>query len=165
MANKQIGAKLQELRKKNGLTQKDVYEKLGISQSTFSSWEIGKSEPDAMTFLELCDIYNVKDILNEFKGTQNNQYTSFLTCTESKLITAYRNHPEMQAAINKMLDIEDVIIDDEAHNNPKLIEDDNIAYSYGYVAAKGQAPRRHKINKEKEAEAMEALRRLREKNK
>lgn len=68
MANKQVGAKLKELRVKNNLTQKDVHEQLGISQSTFSSWEIGKSEPDAMTFLKLCKLYNVKDILLEFTG-------------------------------------------------------------------------------------------------
>ena len=69
MASKELGAKLQQLRKQNNLTQKDVYEMLGVSQSTFSSWEVGKSEPDAMTFLRLCDIYKVDDILLEFAGT------------------------------------------------------------------------------------------------
>lgn len=69
MGNKKFGAKLKELRKRNGLTQKDVYEQLGISQSTFSSWEIGKSEPDAMTFLKLCKLYHVSDILLEFTGS------------------------------------------------------------------------------------------------
>ena len=69
MASKEFGAKLQQLRKQNNLTQKDVYEVLGVSQSTFSSWEVGKSEPDAMTFLRLCDIYKVDNILLEFAGT------------------------------------------------------------------------------------------------
>lgn len=69
MASKELGAKLQQLRKQNNLTQKDVYEMLGVSQSTFSSWEVGKSEPDAMTFLRLCDIYKVDNILLEFAGT------------------------------------------------------------------------------------------------
>lgn len=106
MANKQIGAKLQELRKKNGLTQKDVYERLGVSQSTFSSWEIGKSEPDAMTFLELCDIYNVNDIISEFTETQRIVETFPLNNIEKEVIIAYRKHPELQPAINKMLDID-----------------------------------------------------------
>ena len=76
MANKQLAEKLKELRIKNKLTQKDVYEQLGISQSTFSSWEIGKSEPDAMTFLKLCKIYNVNDILLEFTGESINSEVS-----------------------------------------------------------------------------------------
>ncbi len=68
MANTDFGKKLKDLRTKNKLTQKDVYEQLGIAQSTFSSWEIGKSEPDAMTFLKLCKMYKVDDILLEFTG-------------------------------------------------------------------------------------------------
>lgn len=68
MANKELACKLKALRKKNKLTQKDVYSQLNISQSTFSSWEVGKSEPDALTFLKLCKIYKVKDIMLEFTG-------------------------------------------------------------------------------------------------
>lgn len=68
MANKELAYKLKALRMKNQLTQKDVYSQLNISQSTFSSWEVGKSEPDALTFLKLCKIYKVKDILLEFTG-------------------------------------------------------------------------------------------------
>ena len=68
MANKELGMKLKSLRVQKGLTQKDVYEQLKISQSTFSSWEVGKSEPDAMTFLKLCQIYEIEDILFEFTG-------------------------------------------------------------------------------------------------
>lgn len=76
MANKQLAEKLKKLRMKNKLTQKDVYEQLGISQSTFSSWEVGKSEPDAITFLKLCKIYNVNDILLEFTGESTSNETS-----------------------------------------------------------------------------------------
>lgn len=83
MANKILGAKLKALRLKNGMTQKDVYETLCISQSTFSSWEIGKSEPDAMTFLHLCELYNVPDVLYEFTGK------SLQTKEEPKSNTAY----------------------------------------------------------------------------
>lgn len=68
MANKELACKLKALRMKNQLTQKDVYSQLNISQSTFSSWEVGKSEPDALTFLKLCKIYKVKDIMLEFTG-------------------------------------------------------------------------------------------------
>lgn len=92
MANKELGAKLRALRIRNGLTQKNVYEQLGVSQSTFSSWEIGKSEPDAVTFLKLCDIYHVQDILFEFTGktTENNEIFT-ASNVEKNLIYAYRD--------------------------------------------------------------------------
>lgn len=57
---------LKELRIKAGYSQKDVYEKLGIPQSTFSSWETGKAEPSASMTLKLCDIYQVDDIMKAF---------------------------------------------------------------------------------------------------
>lgn len=73
MEKKKVGTKLRELRLQAGLSQKQVYEILGVSQSTFSSWEVGKSEPDAITFLKLCKIYNIDDILLEFTGQTTNQ--------------------------------------------------------------------------------------------
>jgi len=66
MSDINIADKLKELRAKAGLTQKNVYEKLGIPQSTFSSWEIGKAEPSANMLLKLCDIYDAGDILTAF---------------------------------------------------------------------------------------------------
>ena len=93
MANKELGEKLKELRIREGLTQKDVYEQLGISQSTFSSWEIGKSEPDAITFLTLCRMYNIEDIIYEFTGKALNVNKTELTLTthERQLVKDYRS--------------------------------------------------------------------------
>ena len=89
MANKQISNKLKELRVKAGYTQKQIYDKLEISQSTFSSWETGKSEPDAKTFLLLCKLYNVEDILLEFLGTSLNSEVRFYNPTKDALEVAH----------------------------------------------------------------------------
>jgi len=62
-----ISNQLKNARLRAGFTQKYVYENLGVPQSTFSSWEIGKSEPDAATLLKLCDIYGLKS-LQELRG-------------------------------------------------------------------------------------------------
>ncbi len=59
MAQINFGQALKKARKTAGLTQKDVYEVLGVPQSTFSSWEIGKSEPDANTLIKLCAMYGI----------------------------------------------------------------------------------------------------------
>lgn len=67
MANIELGATLRELRNKKKYSQQEVADKLGLkNKSTLGSWEIGKSEPDAYTFLRLCSIYGVQDIYSTF---------------------------------------------------------------------------------------------------
>lgn len=66
MADKFISQKLQQARKDACLSQYDVYNWLGISQSTFSSWETGKSEPSISVFLQLCAKYEIDDIYEYF---------------------------------------------------------------------------------------------------
>lgn len=73
-----------------------------IKPNTIYNYENGVSQPKADMFLCLCRIYNISsfDIFFDDKpqvGT-NPQ--------DKKILTAYRHHPEMQPAINKMLDIE-----------------------------------------------------------
>lgn len=48
------------------MSQNDVYSWLGVSQSTFSSWETGKSEPSVGVFLKLCLKYEIDDICAYF---------------------------------------------------------------------------------------------------
>lgn len=62
MANKIISKKLREAREAAGFTQREVYEWLGIGQSTFSGWETGLGAPSIETFLRLCRKYNINDI-------------------------------------------------------------------------------------------------------
>lgn len=74
MANVRFGQKLRELRNSKGLTQQQVADELRLkNKSTLGSWEVGKSEPDAYTFLKLCRIYEVEDIYSAFDevGPQN----------------------------------------------------------------------------------------------
>lgn len=62
MANEYISKRLQAARKAAGLTQKEVYQWLGIGQSTFSAWETGLGEPSVEIFLRLCQKYEIQDI-------------------------------------------------------------------------------------------------------
>ena len=50
---------LEAARANAGLTQKEVAEKLGISNKTVCSWEKGKSFPDARQIDALCTLYGV----------------------------------------------------------------------------------------------------------
>lgn len=91
MANEMIGQRLRDLRNRKGYTQQDVADMLHLkNKSTLGSWEIGKSEPDALTFLKLCDIYEVEDIMLSFTGkpSSNNDY-------EDPGITLYKKLDEI----------------------------------------------------------------------
>lgn len=51
--------KLQLLRKKEGLTQEGVAEKLGVSRQAVSKWESGQSYPDMDKLIALSDLFDV----------------------------------------------------------------------------------------------------------
>ena len=51
--------KLLELRKKAGLSQKELGNKLDISRQTVSKWEMGKSTPELDKLVSLSEIFNV----------------------------------------------------------------------------------------------------------
>ncbi len=66
MANQYISGRLKQARIAAGMTQKDVYQRLKIGQSTFSAWETGVAEPGIIVFLQLCEIYGIEDIFGFF---------------------------------------------------------------------------------------------------
>lgn len=61
-----IGKFLQTLRKKNGFTQEQLAERMGVSRRTISRWETGSNMPDMDMLMELSDLYTVdlREILN-----------------------------------------------------------------------------------------------------
>lgn len=84
MASKEFSNKLKDLRLKSGYSQKDVYEHFQIPQSTFSSWEVGKSEPSGEMLLKLCEFYKC-DMTKKFSSEDN------LTYKEWSIIEKYRS--------------------------------------------------------------------------
>ena len=58
MDNLQIGRYIQRLRKTEGLTQKELAQKLNVSFQAVSKWENGDSLPDTALLPDLCDILN-----------------------------------------------------------------------------------------------------------
>lgn len=51
--------RLKELRKSKSLNQSQVANAIGISQRTYSNYEIGTREPDINTIIKLADYFNV----------------------------------------------------------------------------------------------------------
>lgn len=54
-----LGEKLLFLRKKVGLSQEEVAEKLGVSRQTMSKWETNQTVPDLIKGKLLSELYNV----------------------------------------------------------------------------------------------------------
>lgn len=54
-----IGKYIQEKRKKAGMTQAELGEKLGIGSKAVSKWECGVALPDVSLFDDICKIFNI----------------------------------------------------------------------------------------------------------
>jgi transcriptional regulator with XRE-family HTH domain len=69
-----IGKFIAECRKKQGLTQMQLAEKLNITDRAISKWENGRSMPDSSIMLELCGILKitVNDLLSGEKVNMEN---------------------------------------------------------------------------------------------
>ena len=64
--NIEIANRLLEYRKKSGLSQEELAEKLNISRQSVSKWERAEASPDTDNLIELAKIYGVTmdDLLN-----------------------------------------------------------------------------------------------------
>lgn len=82
MTKEEIAATLKLCRIKAGFDAKEVADKLismGAIKSikSFYNWESGRTQPDADTFMYLCDLYNVKDIMPTFGYGNRSSLLSF----------------------------------------------------------------------------------------
>ena len=61
-----IGNFIQQRRKELGMTQKELGERLDVSDKAVSKWETGRSMPDSSVLLDLCSILeiNVNELLS-----------------------------------------------------------------------------------------------------
>ena len=109
MRNQNIAKVLKEYRKRNHLSVNDVSilledRSFTAAPKTIYGWESGQAQPNADTFMILCDIYHINDVLKEFGYTDRASFT--ITKSEQELIKKYREHPELHEAIHKLLDLD-----------------------------------------------------------
>lgn len=109
MKNEYISKVLKEYRKKNHYTVKDVSFLLGersldVTPKTIYGWESGQAKPSADMLLTLCEIYNITDVLSAFGYNEDDTFFH-VTASERALIESYRKHPDLQKAVNKLLDL------------------------------------------------------------
>ncbi len=93
----EIGKKIMELRKKSGLSQEELAERVGVARQTISKWELGETSPDLKQSKELSKIFkvsldeltdnNIKDILVE--KTSNTEKLAGLILRLMKFIVVF----------------------------------------------------------------------------
>ena len=91
---------LKEIRKKLGYSQNEIALKLGVHNTTYGNWELGKTEPDIKNLIKLADFYNVT--IDELVGRETDTINlKFLSENEGYLIKKILKMNELELAKTK----------------------------------------------------------------
>ena len=104
-----VSSLIKSKRKELDYSVKDVVSKLSkrgidVSEKTVYGWESGHRQPDADTFLILCDIYQIANLSDEISSSKENE---IISTNEQKVIKKYRaldEHGKM--LVDNVLDLE-----------------------------------------------------------
>ncbi len=114
MSRNNMGAWLRHYRKAAKLSVNDVVERFErdydiiYTNKAVYGWESGQNQPPADTFLILCKMYNITNIVESLGYvTSKKQEPLLLTEQEEQIILKYRSIKHLQPAILKLLDIEE----------------------------------------------------------
>ncbi len=111
MDTNKIGAFLRAYRENRGLNVKEVHRifledyDMKVSEKTIYNWERGQYNLSLPKLLTLCEIYKIPmpDAVDEIEAKKSSQPS--ITPKELQIINAYRKHPELQSAVDKLLDL------------------------------------------------------------
>lgn len=87
-----VSSLIKSKRKELNYSVKDVVSKLSkrgidVSEKTVYGWESGHRQPDADTFLILCDIYQIANLSHEISSSEENE---IISTNEQEVIKKYR---------------------------------------------------------------------------
>lgn len=96
-----IGKYIAEKRKALGMTQKQLAEKLGMSDKSVSKWERGVCLPDVSVYLELCKILGIT--INEFLAGEDISEENLTEKAEDNLIQVAKDSKHRQKHLKGMI--------------------------------------------------------------
>ena len=94
-----IGKYISEKRKALGLTQKQLAEKIGMSDKSVSKWERGVCLPDVSVYLELCEILGIH--INEFLAGEDLKEEHMIKQSEDNLLQVAKESKDRQKHLKK----------------------------------------------------------------
>ena len=95
-----IGKYIAGKRKSLGMTQKQLAEKLGMSDKSVSKWERGVCLPDVSVYKELCSILGIS--LNEFLAGEDIAQENMIQKSETNIIEVIRDDINKQKCLKVM---------------------------------------------------------------
>lgn len=90
MDQNKIGAFISETRKASGMTQKELAEKVGISDKTISKWECGNGLPEITILRPLCEILNIN--VNELLSGEHLSETVYSLKAEENIMALMKEN-------------------------------------------------------------------------
>lgn len=97
----EIGSRIRKYREENNLSQKQLAEKIGVSNSRVSNWEQGLNRPDADILAAICVALDVSpSILLGIQVTGDE-----LTEQERRVLKAYREKEDVRQAVHILLGV------------------------------------------------------------
>lgn len=96
-----IGKYIALKRKKQGLTQKQLADKLNMSDKSVSKWERGICLPDVSVYLELCKILGIS--INEFLAGEDIPKETVEQKAEENILEITKDHKKKQKYLKKII--------------------------------------------------------------
>ena len=95
-----IGKYIASKRKSLGMTQKQLAEKLGMSDKSVSKWERGVCLPDVSVYKELCSILGIS--LNEFLAGEDISQENMIQKSETNIIEVIKDNINKEKCLKVM---------------------------------------------------------------
>jgi transcriptional regulator with XRE-family HTH domain len=112
-----IGDALKRYRKALGLTVPQVaaiMEKnynLKVAAKTIYGWESNQCFPPTQKMIALCEIYQISDLSTSFSQKKDSK-NFMITPLERRVVQGFRDNPQMQPAVCRLLGVENYPLDD-----------------------------------------------------
>ena len=105
-----LNNRLKDMREDHDLEQKDVAAILGISRQYYSRYELGQVDLPIRHYITLANYYNVSidylcGAIDTPRALRTHMSESSAMIKYNKLIKQYRAHRQLQAAVDKLLEI------------------------------------------------------------
>jgi len=99
-----LGTRMKYLRERNRLSQKEMAEKLGVSNVQLSRYETGARKPDPETLARIAGFFKVSaDFLLGLASSVHDPKTVYLTEQEHALLDEIKQHPDLEKVLREML--------------------------------------------------------------